>query len=372
VSPLEKIADGATAAAVEAPPPAMLEAIVREMAALTQSGEIARAGVAGVVVEMRRPQHETPAAGRRELDDVGPGGGAAGVVTPALSHGIVPAPVGELQEHDQMRPPAPLAAAAGPLEADAPTDQRPIYRIEPAQLPADRHAFTAPPPVVHAGTPPSYRGLPGRRQVRARDGRRSAPDRSAGAATSAGRTLGAVLVLALLAACADAWVRRPDRSEARTARQLLEAQLAEQPLPIRVVQPPPGLTSGEVRDLAVRGVRGLTVRHVPLSGQGEGPPPAGGRYLVLWFEGPLTADRACGRAPVEPAERSGPPRLLAVYCDGATSIASASGEAGGPGRYATERLIWQTTGNLFPDDYAETYGFDLFGYRIRFGASAGL
>ena len=46
----------------------------------------------------------------------------------------------------------------------------------------------------------------------------------------------------------------------------------------------------------------------------------------------------------------------------------ATAAAEGRTRADAERLVWRTTGGLFPDDYPETYGFDLFGRRVGVGA----
>jgi hypothetical protein len=40
-------------------------------------------------------------------------------------------------------------------------------------------------------------------------------------------------------------------------------------------------------------------------------------------------------------------------------------------RVARERAIWRATTRLFPDDYARSYGWNLFGLRITVGGSFG-
>jgi hypothetical protein len=65
------------------------------------------------------------------------------------------------------------------------------------------------------------------------------------------------------------------------------------------------------------------------------------------------------------------PHLLAVWCEGAHPVAEVAGIAADASVPASERLVWQTAGRLFPDDYAERYGFNLFGWRVRLGAAAG-
>ena len=66
-----------------------------------------------------------------------------------------------------------------------------------------------------------------------------------------------------------------------------------------------------------------------------------------------------------------PTQLLAIWCDDLYPVASVRGTAGDAGRAAAQRLVWETTGRLLPDDYAETYGLNLFGWRVRLGADVG-
>jgi hypothetical protein len=44
---------------------------------------------------------------------------------------------------------------------------------------------------------------------------------------------------------------------------------------------------------------------------------------------------------------------------------------GSTGQGEAERLVWRATARLFPDDYADSYGFDLFGLRVGLGGSFG-
>jgi hypothetical protein len=127
------------------------------------------------------------------------------------------------------------------------------------------------------------------------------------------------------------------------------------------------LAAGEIPSVAARGVTGLTASFTQASAPTTAP------RLVLWFEPPPDADRqvACGPGPLRTAPANSP-RLLAVWCDDLYPVASVQGTAAGPGRAAAERLVWESTGRLLPDDYPETYGLNLFGWRVRLGAGVGI
>ena len=111
-------------------------------------------------------------------------------------------------------------------------------------------------------------------------------------------------------------------------------------------------------------MRGLAVRFEP-------DPAARGPRLALWFAPPpgATAAAACRPGPMPGAPGVG---LLAVYCDAAGPIAEVASVAPAGDPDAAARLIWRSTALLFPDDYADSYGLDLFGWRVRLGAEVGL
>lgn len=66
--------------------------------------------------------------------------------------------------------------------------------------------------------------------------------------------------------------------------------------------------------------------------------------------------------------------LIAAFCQGDTLINAvrADGDVSGPSDQRLKRLLWQTGGALFPDDYEQTYGVDLIpGVNIGVGGSFG-
>lgn len=179
---------------------------------------------------------------------------------------------------------------------------------------------------------------------------------------SGGRRAVEVLALALLAACA----REPPievgagGSPAEARRQLAQAA-ARGPVPIRVLQVLERPTTPEVAALAARGVSGLAVRFA------SEPDQPGGR-LVVALDGLVEPGRVCADPPPPPAGPGAP--LLAAWCEGSTVVARVRA-SGSTDPVQRERLVWRAAARLFPDDYADTYGWNLFGLRVTVGGSFG-
>ena len=66
-------------------------------------------------------------------------------------------------------------------------------------------------------------------------------------------------------------------------------------------------------------------------------------------------------------------RVLAAFCDGGTALGSVEAQdtVSGPTDRRFQRLLWRTASALFPDDYAETYGFGLLPNSFDFGFGGG-
>jgi hypothetical protein len=164
----------------------------------------------------------------------------------------------------------------------------------------------------------------------------------------------------------------PDADPRAARARLAEAAEAG---PVRLeLNAPPRTTDGalgpaEVAAQAARGIKGLTVGFAPAAEAG------GAARLLLLFDPPpgLQPVLVCtaGALP-EPAPAAAALRLHAVFCNDGTYLADAAGTTADRSRAGVERLIWRTTGRLFPDDYPESYGFDLFGYRIGFSGHLAL
>jgi hypothetical protein len=177
------------------------------------------------------------------------------------------------------------------------------------------------------------------------------------------------LGLALAACAAQGGIELGEGANPRAARARLAEAAATGPVRL-ALNAPPATTDGalgaeQAAKAAAEGVRGLKVR---FSRTAPGP-----TRLVLLFDPPTRIGPAaiCAADRLPAAAPRGGVRLHAVFCDGPEPIADAVGESDDRSTAAVSRLIWRTTARLFPDDYADTYGFNLFGLRVGLGASFG-
>lgn len=163
-----------------------------------------------------------------------------------------------------------------------------------------------------------------------------------------------LFILLPLAACA-ATVTGSPLGDRYAARRALTALADEGSVPL--------VTLGISVDpqIAADAVPALDVAFKPVT------TGTGGSRVVLWKGAPIdgTADAACAPG----AEEPGPPdRLLGVFCEGGLAVAQASVDLGtDEPDDATRRVI----AYLFPDDYPETHGLELFGIKLRLGGTVG-
>jgi hypothetical protein len=165
--------------------------------------------------------------------------------------------------------------------------------------------------------------------------------------------------------------------DGQAARDALAARRAEGPVLAVIRGQPFGLGTAERDALVSRamadGVRGLQVRFTTDPAAAPSPEP----HLVVLLDplGAPSPEQVCAgpdRLPTAPAgERLS---VIAVFCKDAEPIGMARAEdiVAGPGDRRFQRLLWRTAGALFPDDYAETYGFRLLpGIDFGLGGSFG-
>ena len=152
----------------------------------------------------------------------------------------------------------------------------------------------------------------------------------------------------------------PD-SDPRVARQILATAAAAGPVALEVNgivrASDTALLQPRLAGQAARGIRGLSVRFT------DEPGAPGAARLLLVFDPPPSLDvkRVCAAPPLPAAVPSAEPlRLLAIFCDGGTFIADATGSTPGTTAADVDRLVWRTVGRLFPDDFPETYGIRSF------------
>lgn len=171
----------------------------------------------------------------------------------------------------------------------------------------------------------------------------------------------------VLASCAgEPQIQRLPGAADVSARGLLAEAAKAGPVPALILGAPATLPPARVAGLAASGISGLDVRFAPIAA------PTAGPHLVLLFDPPpaLTGREAC-LATASDGATGERPRLAAVFCRGGEPVAEVEGSAAGPGTRAVERLVWQSAARLFPDDYADTYGLNLFGWRLTFGGAFG-
>lgn len=169
-----------------------------------------------------------------------------------------------------------------------------------------------------------------------------------------------VLLIGALAGCAAPAAVEPTGP---SPRQALAEQAAEGPVRAVVAGELPDVDSAArdrlVSEAMAAGVRALRVGFTTDPAVAAAPEP---HLVVVLNPGPATpstlACQAPEEAPAEPA--NGAMQVLAVFCDGAQPL----GEARVEGRVdrdqrQVQRLLWRAANQLFPDDYAETYGFGI-------------
>lgn len=182
-------------------------------------------------------------------------------------------------------------------------------------------------------------------------------------------SLGLLAALGLAACAAQGGIELGGAASPRAARARLAEVAGAGPVPL-AVNVLPATTDGalgaeQAAGAAADGVRGLRVRFSPTA--------LGSARLVLLFDPPAGIGPAavCAADDLPAAAPRGGVRLHAVFCDGPEPIADAAGESRDRSTAAVSRLIWRTAARLFPDDYADSYGFNLFGLRVGLGASFG-
>lgn len=123
-----------------------------------------------------------------------------------------------------------------------------------------------------------------------------------------------------------------------------------------------------VTEAMASGVSGLRVRFTTAAGAAAAPEP----HLAIVFDpqGEPSAAEVCRAPETVPTESAGRSvRIVAAFCDADRALGVVRDEesAAGPADHRFKRLLWRTASALFPDDYAETYGFGILPRGIDFG-----
>jgi hypothetical protein len=183
------------------------------------------------------------------------------------------------------------------------------------------------------------------------------------------------LVVPSLASCAGRG-RPPDpRLEARRAlEQRAEAGAALGVTEGNPFSIPDGQLASLVNQNMAKGVRGLGVRFTSDPERAAAGDP---RLVVLLNPlGEPEPSAICGAPGAIPTGPAGQElEVAAAFCrDGEPlGLVRNRAAAASANDRSFERLLWRTAGQLFPDDYAERFGFDLIpGIDVGVGGSFGL
>lgn len=189
------------------------------------------------------------------------------------------------------------------------------------------------------------------------------------------RAAPAAALALLLAGCGGPTVRSGPEANPSAARGLLSLAAADgEPVPLVIDTVPPSYPAGpaEIAGTATAAVAWLGARFRPVR-LAEADPSA--RRVVFRFEDVPRDPRAiCSADPPRGSLPAGPPRLYAVFCDGARPVADVDGTAAGTRPSEATELTRTVTNRLFPGEgsgYSYLPGVSL-GVGIGSGGGWGL
>lgn len=187
--------------------------------------------------------------------------------------------------------------------------------------------------------------------------------------------LTAGLLLALAGCGPD--VKLGPTGDSAAARDRLADALQDGPVRAQIFGDPYGLDPARQDTLITSaigdGVQGIKARFSADPGLYGAEQPR--LVVILNPQSDLSASSTCSRPEqVRTTSATDELKIIAAFCEGDVLIntARADGTVSGPADQRLKRLLWQTGGVLFPDDYSETYGIDLIpGLNIGLGGSFG-
>ena len=165
--------------------------------------------------------------------------------------------------------------------------------------------------------------------------------------------------------------------DSAAARKSLEAVLANGPARAQIFGDPYGLDPARQERLVTsafgEGVQGVKARFTADPGLFAAEEP---RLVVILNPKSNPPSSAACQAPerIRTAPASDKLVLLAAFCDRDQLINGARAEAdvAGPTDQQLKRMLWQTAGVLFPDNYRNEYGINLIpGLNVGIGGSFG-
>jgi hypothetical protein len=189
------------------------------------------------------------------------------------------------------------------------------------------------------------------------------------------RSSAALAGVLLLVGCGSGPTVTTDTGVGST-RQALTERAEQGPVPAVVIGNPYGMDEARldsmVTDAMAAGISGLGVDFTTDPSQAAAAEPR--LVVVLNPAADPSGSAACRNpSPVRTLPAGDELRVLAAFCDGADSIGSVDTQdtVSGPTDGRFQRLLWRTASALFPDDYADTYGFGLLPNSFDFGFGGG-
>jgi hypothetical protein len=185
------------------------------------------------------------------------------------------------------------------------------------------------------------------------------------------RRLAPLAAALLLASCGSVPTVTSDSGVGNT-RQVLAERVEQGPVLAVVVGNPYAIDESRLDTMVTQamaaGVSGLSVDFTTSPSAAAAAEP---RLVVLLNPAADPTGSAACRSPtlVQTLPGGDELRVLAAFCDGADALGSVEAQdtVAGPTDRRFQRLLWRTSGALFPDDYAETYGFGLLPNSFDFG-----
>ena len=101
-------------------------AVMQQMTALAEAGEIARPVVAWIVVDVSGREHDARDPLARHLQEVGPARRMAAAIAPGPQAGIEPTPIRKAADEGEVWSATTLALSCSTLNANAATQLTPV------------------------------------------------------------------------------------------------------------------------------------------------------------------------------------------------------------------------------------------------------
>ena len=165
-----------------------------------------------------------------------------------------------------------------------------------------------------------------------------------------------LILVGTLTACAPSPdVARFAQGDARSARTLLARAAVDGPIRLELRGLPASLEPARVEAAADAGARYLNARFRtdPAVAGREVP-----RLVIAFGTAPGALGELC-RPAAATATTGDPASAAAAFCDSVGVVAAIEGKAASPLAGDVERLVTSLTRRLFPDDYADSYGWGL-------------